>query len=108
MSWKDHLKGDSVSWLLEPENPGIRYLAMRYLQDSPFDEVDLQEAMDKAHKQGPIAVILDAMDREGFWEDPGPGYNPKYRSSVWSLILLAQLGASVKFDDRIAVACRYM
>ena len=39
---------------------------------------------------------------------PGPGYNPKYRSTVWSLILLAQLGASASQDERIAQACAYL
>ena len=31
MSWQDQLKGDSVAWLLEPESPGVRYLALRDL-----------------------------------------------------------------------------
>ena len=33
MTWQDQLKGDSVSWLLEGDNPGVRYLAMRDLLD---------------------------------------------------------------------------
>ena len=107
-SWQNQLKGDSVSWLLEPEDPGVRYLAMRDLLDLSCDDADLNKAKIVAHAQGPIAVVLEAMDKEGFWEIPGPGYNPKYSSTVWSLILLAQLGASVKFDDRIAIACCYM
>jgi hypothetical protein len=48
------------------------------------------------------------MDRAGYWVEPGPGYHPKYRSTVWSVILLAQLGASVKVDARIAQACKYL
>ena len=31
MSWQTQLRGDSISWLLESENPGVRYLAMRDL-----------------------------------------------------------------------------
>jgi len=48
------------------------------------------------------------MQADGYWVRPGPGYNPKYRSAVWSLILLAQLGASVDHDERISQACGYI
>jgi hypothetical protein len=107
MPWQDQIKGDSVSWLLEPINPGVRYLAMRDLLDLPSNDAELNKTRDLAHTQGPITVVLEAMDEEGFWVKPGPGYNPKYSSTVWSLILLSQLGASVECDDRIAKACRY-
>jgi hypothetical protein len=53
-------------------------------------------------------VILRNMEKEGYWAKPGPGYNPKYRSTVWSMIALAQLGASVEEDARIAQACSYV
>ena len=48
------------------------------------------------------------MNLQGFWAEPGPGYLPKYRSTVWSVILLAQLGACVEVDSRVAQACRYL
>jgi hypothetical protein len=43
----------------------------------------------------------------GYWVRPGPGYTRRYFSTVWSLILLAQLGASVRLDERIGRACAY-
>jgi hypothetical protein len=48
------------------------------------------------------------MDPAGFWVKPGHGYGPKYRSTVWAMILLAQLGAAVEEDPRIRTACRYV
>jgi hypothetical protein len=48
------------------------------------------------------------MNPHGYWVEPGPGYNPKYRSTVWAVILLAQMGARVELDDRIALACSYL
>jgi hypothetical protein len=48
------------------------------------------------------------MDPEGFWEKAGPGYLPKYRSTVWSIIALSQLGASIEVDKRIHLACTYL
>jgi hypothetical protein len=48
------------------------------------------------------------MSKDGYWAEPGPGYLPKYRSTVWALVILAQLGASAKQDERIALACSYL
>ena len=37
MTWQEQLKGDPLTWLLEPESPGVRYLAMRdLLEDQGF------------------------------------------------------------------------
>ncbi len=108
MSWQDQLKGDSLSWLLEPETPEVRYLALRDLLEYTPTDSELRAACRAAHEQGPIASILAHMDRAGYWVKPGPGYNPKYRSTVWSVILLAELGASVAEDERVAKACAYL
>jgi hypothetical protein len=107
MSWQNQLKGDSLSWLLEPNSPGVRYLTLRDLVDSA-KEAEISAACEAAHKGGPIAAILENMSTEGYWEKPGPGYLPKYRSTVWALTLLAQLGASAKHDERISLACSYL
>jgi hypothetical protein len=48
------------------------------------------------------------MHPEGYWVEPGPGYRPKYSSTVWAVIMLAQLGASVHIDERIRQACIYL
>jgi hypothetical protein len=97
-----------LSWLLDPKTPGVRYLALRDLLDLPVDDPDLAEARTKAHAEGPIADVLDGMTAEGYWEKPGPGYGPKYRSTVWAMILLASLGAQADADERVAQACRYL
>jgi hypothetical protein len=108
MSWQDQLKGDSLSWLLEDDAPEVRYLALRDLLERSKSDSELRLACNAAHKKGPIATVLDKMEKEGYWVEPGPGYNPKYRSTVWSVILLAHLGASVEEDQRIAQACNYL
>ena len=108
MSWKNQLRNDSLPWLLESENPGVRYLALRDLLDLPPDDKKLKSARKSAHKEGPIAMILSNMEKEGYWVKPGPGYTTKYRSTVWAMILLAQLGASASEDKRVAQACNYV
>ena len=108
MAWQDQLKGDSLDWLLETRTPEVRYLALRDLLDRTPTDPELRAACQAAHINGPIATILAGMDSAGYWVEPGPGYNPKYRSTVWAVILLAQLGASLKEDKRIAQACTYL
>lgn len=108
MAWQDQLNGDSLAWLLEPESPGVRYLALHDLLARPPDDSELRAAQAEAHAQGPIAAVLDGMSDEGYWVEPGPGYNPKYRSTVWAIILLAQLGASARLDERVGRGCAYL
>ena len=100
-SWKDQLNGDTVGWLLAEDLPGVRYLTLRDILGLDAEDPVLVKARIDAHQNGPIAAILDEMETEGFWAKPGHGYLPKYRSSVWSLISLGQLGASVEMDSRI-------
>lgn len=108
MTATDHAYQMTLDWLLEPENPGVRYLALRDLCESAHDDPEMVEACRAAHEQGPIAHILKNIQPEGWWSKAGPGYSPKYRSTVWALILLAQLGTSVKQDERVGQACNYL
>jgi hypothetical protein len=94
-----------LDWLLEKDGSGVEYPAMRDLTDA--SQTELETVRERVHRQGPISTVLDAMDLEGWWMKPGAGYTPKYNSTVWSLILLSQLGASVEADQRIATACTY-
>ena len=107
MPWRQQLNANPLPWLLESSSPGVRYLAMRDLVTG-VKPADLQRARSAAHKRGPIAEILRHMHKEGYWAKPGPGYSPKYRSTVWAMIALAQLGASPEEDRRIARACTYV
>lgn len=105
---KEKLRADTINWLLEENNPGMCYLAMRDILQLSDNDPQLMAAREIAHREGPIATVLDAMHPEGYWEKPGPGYLPKYTSTVWSIILLAQLGANIDQDPRIQVACQYL
>ena len=86
----------------------MRYRALRDLLDRSAGDAELVAARDAAHTHGPIAPVLAAMSPEGYWVEPGPGYNPKYRSTVWAIILLAQLGARGELDERIGRGCAYL
>jgi hypothetical protein len=102
------LPSKTLDWLLDETDPGPRYLTMRDLFGVPPDDPKLKQARLAAHQQGPIGQILDEMYPDGYWAEPGPGYNPKYHSTVWAIITLAQLGARVEDDPRLALACDYL
>jgi hypothetical protein len=97
----------ALDWLLSPEDPAARALTLRDLLGAPADDPELLAAQKEALRAGPIARTLDSMEAEGYWSQEGPGYGPKYRSSVWSLIVLAQCGANPALDERIPRATAY-
>jgi hypothetical protein len=108
MTWLNQLNADPLPWLLEEDSPGVRYLALRDLMDLPPGDTQLLAARQATYREGPIAVILAAMNEAGYWSEPGSGYNPKYWSTVWSVIMLAQSGAACAQDERISRACAYL
>jgi hypothetical protein len=108
MDWLNQVHNNPLAWLLERTDPGVRYLVLRDLCDLPPGDPELDEAQELVHKQGTIVEILTTMEPDGYWVVPGPGYNPKYRSTVWAILLLAQLGAAAGRDGRISRACNYI
>jgi len=54
-----------------------------------------------------VPAILDAQYPAGYWIKPGGGYSPKYRSTVWQIIFLAELGADPS-DERVRRGCEYL
>ena len=107
--WLQRVNGEPLPWLLErdPRNPGVRYLALRDLLDLPADDPSVVEAQQVVMSTGPVPVILSAQEADGYWVKPGCGYGPKYRGTVWSIIMLAQLGADGR-DARVRKACEYV
>jgi len=60
MGWQEQLNGDTMAWLPEEGEPGVRYLAMRDLLELPEEDAGLASAQERAHSEGSIATILDA------------------------------------------------
>jgi hypothetical protein len=109
MTTGNQLTANPLPWLLEPDapNPGVRYFALRYLLDRPADDADVIAAQADVMRQGPVPAILENQEDDGFWVKPGPGYLPKYRSTVWSLLFLAQLGCDGR-DERVRRTIEYV
>ena len=94
MLWTDRLKAYPIEWLLEPENPSVRYWALIDLMDRPVSDGEVAEAREAIMDSPPVRAILDAQDPEGHWGNPMDMYNPKYRATTHSLLVLAELGAT--------------
>jgi len=107
--WKDRLKGDPLPWLLETDTaqPAVRYFTLRDILGFDADDKELKKARASIMSTGPVPAILAAQEPDGYWVKPGPGYSPKYRSTVWQIIFLAQLGADGT-DPKVRKACEYV
>ncbi len=103
------LNDDPLPWLLEidPQNPGVRYFVLTELLGHSPQDPQVITARREIMNTGPVPAILDAQSSEGYWVKPGPGYGPKYKSTVWGIIMLAQLGADGS-DDRLRAGCNYI
>lgn len=103
------LWNEPLGWLLapDPENPAVRYFALRDLLGRPQDDPELQQAKAEMMHSGAVPAILAAQHPEGWWFKPGAGYSPKYQGTVWQIIFLAELGADPA-DERVRRGCEYL
>ena len=95
MDWEKKTQQSVIDWLLEEDekNPSIRYFTLVDLLGEEPESREVAQARSKLMACGPIPEILSKQHADGYWVEPGAGYRPKYTSTVWSLIMLAQLSA---------------
>jgi len=105
--WKSVLNADPIDWLLEDDNPSVRYLTLTEILDRPEDDPDVEEVKNRIMKVGVVPRILAKQGNEGFWEPPKRFYTAKYKGTVWQLIILAELGADGR-DERVEKACEFI
>jgi hypothetical protein len=75
--------------------------------NKPQDDLEVIQAKKGVMRTGAVPAILEAQHPEGYWVDAGPGYNPKYRGTVWQIIFLAQIGADGS-HVKVHRACDYV
>jgi hypothetical protein len=93
-----------VNWLLEEDNPSVRYFTLCDFLGKKHSNPELLAAKAKIPDSKVVAKIFSKQKPEGHWEEPWSPYLPKYKSSYWQIMILAQLGMD-KSDLRVQHAC---
>jgi hypothetical protein len=102
--WKSVLKADSTDWLLETDNPSVRYFTLSQILDKPPNDSEVSAAKEAIMRVGVVPKILAKQNSDGNWESPEKFYTAKYKGTVWQLLILSELGVDPK-DERIRKAC---
>jgi hypothetical protein len=99
------MAGDPVvDWLLEPEQPAVRARAFTELLGRPESDRDVRRAVSTVGSVGWGAEILAARDPAGWWAAPRTLYEPKYQSTLWRMLVLADLGLT-RDDPAVRASC---
>jgi hypothetical protein len=105
--WKKVLRADPIDWLLEDDNPSVRYFTLVHLLDEPRDSAVVKKAKKEIMKKGAVPAILKSQNGKGAWEKDGIFYRHKYKGTVWQLLILAEMGADGG-NAGIKKACEYI
>lgn len=122
---------DVLDWLTEKSNTSIRYLTLKKLLGKSDSDVEVQEARELIMREEIIPRILSHQNEEGHFPSREIvekyktrsfkglgrnlygadvekfGYLPKYKGTIWQLLLFAELGADGS-DTRIKKTCEYV
>lgn len=104
--WKAILKADPTNWLLEEDNPSVRYFTLKNILDRQDDEKDVQIAKREIMQAGIVPDMLQRQREKGYLEAYPRFYTYKYKGLVWSLITLAELGAEA--TPHIKEQCEFL
>ncbi len=97
---------DPISWLLEGDNPSVRYYTLTDILDKPETDADVTAAKEAIMQSGLVPAILEKQRDPAYEEGFHRFYHAKYRGLVWQLIVLAELGAVP--NEQIRTQCEYL
>ena len=100
-------QSELMKWLLEKENPSARYFTMRCVLGRQENEPAVREAKKAIAASNVVSRILSKQKPQGFWEEAENPYHPKYKSTYWQVMTLAQLGMD-RNDKRVEKACEFV
>ena len=106
LDWKSMLKADPTYWLLEKENPSVRYFTLRDILDKPEHNLEVQQAKREIMQYGIVPDILRKQQEPMYLKTYPKFYTDKYKGLVWQLIVLAEMGA--KTNSQIIEQCEYL
>lgn len=104
--WKATLKADPTNWLLEEDNPSVRYFTLKNILDRPDEDKDVQTAKREIMQTDIVPDMLQRQREKEYLQAYPRFYTYKYKGLVWSLITLAELGAEA--TPQIKEQCEYL
>jgi hypothetical protein len=107
INWKAVLNESPIEWLLEKENPSVRYFTLCDVLERSQQDREVVATKKAIRDSRVVRKILEKQKLEGYWEEPTSPYFPKYKSSYWQVMTLGQLGMD-KTDARVRKACEYI
>jgi len=96
-----------AEWLLEKEDPSIRYFTLRDLLDRNEADPEVRNAKRTISDSEIVSKVLSKQSAEGYWESRDNPYHPKYKSTYWQVMVLAGLGLD-KGDRRVQKAFEFV
>ena len=100
------LKADPTDWLLEEENPSVRYFTLKHILNRLDHDPEVQQAKSEIMQHGIVPDILREQQEPAYLQAYPRFYTYKYKGLVWSLITLAELGADA--TPQIKEQCEYI
>jgi hypothetical protein len=100
-NWQKHLNGDPLPWLLEPENPSIRYWTLVDILDRPVNDPEVQNAKAAIPGQPLVKELFALQQPGGSWGDETKPHTAQ--GAVGVLTLLYTFGVAP--DQRTAAGC---
>lgn len=94
--WMSALKSVPIDWLLESDNPSVRFFTMRDLLEYKSSDSDLIQARETLGNYKVTQKLLSKQSSNGSWESKDKPYLPKYKSSYWQVMLLGMFGMTRK------------
>jgi hypothetical protein len=106
--WRSFLNADPTEWLLEEEDPSVRYYTLIDILNKKANSSEVLETKDEIMDQELVKNILSKQKPGGYWFEPENFYSKcKYKGTIWSYIILAELGAAGE-DKRIRKAAEFI
>lgn len=107
-NWKSFLNADPTEWLLEENNPSVRYFTLTEIIGHSEDNPEVRKAKKEIMTNGIVPKILSKQKEGGYWVNHENFYvYTKYKGTVWTFIVLAELNAN-GHDDRIKYAGEFI
>ena len=86
-NWYKHLNGDPLPWLLDSENPSVRYWTLTDILDRAANEPEVQKARAAIAQQPLVRELFALQHSEGFWgDDETKPYTAQGAVAVLSLL----------------------